>query len=121
MDYSVFVQKAVAKDKRNKFSTYEGPLDAIPEAMRDFYKNYNPVDVELPYEGISIRFFSVEELATLLEEYSPKKGEFIFATCNGDPIWYHDGKVYTGPHGTVDYKWELLSETVEDFLLALVA
>ena len=121
MDYSVFVKKALEKDKRNKFSTYEGPLDAIPEALKGFYRSYNPVDVELPYDGVSIRFFQAEDLTTLQEEYRPQKGEFIFATCNGDPIWYYDGKVYTGPHGTGDYKWEILSDTVEDFFLAIVA
>ena len=121
MDYSAFVQKAVAKDKRNKFDSYEGVLDTIPETMRDFYRYCNPVDVELPYEGTSIRFYPAEELDLLREEYKPKMGEFIFATCNSDPIWYYEGKVYTGPHGATESQWEILAEKVEYFLSSLVA
>lgn len=120
MDYSVFVQKALAKDGRNKFECYEGNLDAVPEVMRSFYRFCNPLDVELPHDGTSIRFFPVEELESLREEYSPQNGEFIFASCNGDPIWCHEGKVYTGLHGTKESQWELLEEKVEDFLASLV-
>ena len=120
MDYSAFAQRAVALDKRNRFSSYEGSLDAVPEHMKDFYRLYNPVDVELSYEGTSIKFYPVEQLDLLQEEYAPLKGQFVFATCNSDPIWCYEGKIYTGPHGTIDLKWELLAEKIGDFLTSLV-
>ena len=111
MDFSKFVERAVQYDKRNTFSKYYGDLTGLPDVLKDFYRESNPIDVEFN----NIHFFPVEELNDLQEEYSYLTAQFVFATCNGDPIFLHDGCVYTAPHGVEDPKWELLSTSVDTY------
>ena len=115
MEFSKFVEKAILYDKRNTFSKYNGDLDGIPDVLKDLYRESNPIDVEFN----NIRFFPVEELSDLQEEYSYLNAQFVFATCNGDPIFLHDGCVYTAPHGVKEPKWELLSKSVEAYFTEL--
>lgn len=111
MDFSKFAEKAILYDKRNTFSKYDGNLDGIPDALKNFYRENDPVDVEFN----NIRFFPAEELDNLQSEYSYMNVQFVFATCNGDPIFLHDGHVYTAPHGVKEPRWELLSTTVDGY------
>lgn len=116
MDFTYFVRKAISYDNRNAFSQYSGDLTGIPEQMKSFYKENNPVDVEVNF----IRFYAVEELSELQDEYSYLNAQFVFATCNGDPIFYHEGKIYTSPHGVDKPEWELIGENVETFFKSIV-
>ena len=115
MKYSEFVKKAVLQDERNIFSKYDGNLDCVPDVLKIFYKESNPVNVEINYT----RFLPVEKLDSLQAEYSYLNAQFIFATCNGDPIFLHDGSVYTVPHGVKNPKWELLAKDIETYLSSL--
>mgnify|MGYP002510562429 CR=1 FL=1 len=117
MDYSGFVSKAVAQDKRNKFIKYDGELNFIPSEARDFYQNFNPVDVEIGMNGSSVRFYPVLELINLQKEYDYLHVQFVFATCNGDPIFLHQDKIYMCSHGVNTPKWEKLADTWSDFFL----
>ena len=45
--FESFVQKALAQDKRNCFSPYDGPVDFIPDAFQAFYRDTDPIDVEI--------------------------------------------------------------------------
>ena len=115
MDYSKFVEKAVLKDKRNIFSRYDGSLDIIPDDLKEFYKKSNPLDVEIN----AVKFLPAEELIALQREYSYLSAQFVFATCNGDPIFLNDGCIYTCPHGVKNAQWELLSDNIMSYLESL--
>ena len=116
MEFSNFAEKAVLQDKRNVFSRYDGDLSGIPNELKAFYRDNNPKDIEVN----GIRFFSVEELGVVQEEYSYLNAQFIFAACNGDPIFLHDGHVYTCPHGVKNPTWELLTDNIADYLESLI-
>ena len=55
MEYTEFVKKAVLQNDRNVFSKYDGNLDCVPDSLKAFYKESNPVNAEINY----IRFFPV--------------------------------------------------------------
>lgn len=112
MEYSEFVRKAVLQDKRNVFSAYEGSLEEIPDVLKPFYKENNPSDVEIN----AVHFFPAEELSGLQEEYSYLKAQFVFAACNGDPVFMHDGNIYTCPHGVEAPEWEPLAADFKGYL-----
>lgn len=115
MDYSEFVSKAAAQDERNKFMKYVGELGFIPSEARDFYQNFNPVDVEIGMNGSSVRLYPVSELTDLQKEYDYLHAQFVFATCNGDPIFLYQGRVYTCPHGVKAPKLEKIADSWNDF------
>jgi len=120
MDHSFFTAHAIAQDKRNTFTEYKGNLSHIPDGIKSFYREFNPVDVEIDYNGIGVRFYKAEELSNLQEEYAYLNAQFVFATCNGDPIFVNDRKVYTCPHGISLPKWEMLAESFDEYLQILV-
>lgn len=120
MDYSVFVKSATLHDKRNVFKKYNGNLNAIPDELKQFYRDYNPVDVEINCNGVAIKFYPVEKLTSLQEEYSYLNAQFIFATCNADPIFLNEGRVYTCPNGVKNPEWEQLSSDIEQYFLSLI-
>ena len=106
MDFTKFVSKAIQHDKRNTFSRYNGSLDGIPDILKIFYRENNPVDVEIN----GVRFLPIEECRGAQSEYSYLNTQFIFATSNGDPIFLHNGCVYCAPHGVNNPEWEFLSD-----------
>ncbi|MFQ7158201.1 MAG: hypothetical protein ACLRPX_00590 [Ruthenibacterium sp.] len=117
MEFSKFVTKAGLYDKRNTFAKFDGCLKGLPDVLQDFYRENNPIDVEIN----NVRFSPVEELGDLQAEYSYLNAQLVFATCNGDPIFLQDGHVYTAPHGVKNPKRELLSENIEAYFLSLVS
>lgn len=116
MKYSEFVKKSVLYDARNSFAKYDGNLDCVPDVLKDFYKESNPLDVEID----CVRFLPAEKLDSLQVEYAFLKAQFVFATFNGDPIFLHDGSVYTAPHGVKNPKWELLADNIETYFESLL-
>jgi hypothetical protein len=114
MDYVKFVDFAVSQDKRNRFEKYGGDLSRVPESLRPFYRDYNPIDVELDLEGIGdgVRFCPAGDIDNLQREYAYLNTEFVFATCNGDPVFFHEGHLYTCPHGISAPEWEAVSDPV---------
>ena len=119
MNYSNFAARAIAQDKRNVFEKYSDNLDIVPNEMRSFYTEFNPVDVEIDYNGVGVRFCPAKELVDLQAEYAYLGVQFVFATCNGDPIFFSGGKIYTCPHGVRKPKWELLAENTETYFKLL--
>lgn len=115
MDISGFVDKAVAQDARNYFSEYAGSLDGIPDFVKDFYRRNNPVDVEVEINGATIWMIPAEKLEEVRLEYPELGEQFIFATSNGDPIFLHNGSVYTCAHGVSQADWEKLADNIESF------
>lgn len=41
-------------------------------------------------DGNAVRFVPADELETIQSDYSMGKERFVFATCNGDPIYVYD-------------------------------
>lgn len=87
-------------------------MSNIPNALRNFYKNYNPEDVEI---GM-IRFVPADELESITKDYEYIKPDCVFATENGDPIFLKNGKVYTIPHGVRNPKLELKANSFNEYL-----
>ena len=109
MDFSLFSTKALIQNEYNKFEKYDGNVDFVPDEFKAFYRGYNTACVEIEFNNGDVRFYSVFELTELQEEYAYLNAEFIFATCNSDPIFFNDGQVYTCPHGVREPKWEALN------------
>lgn len=120
MDFSLFVKKAIIQDNQNKFSPFDGPLDNIPEEFLPFYKDFNPVDVEISFEGNAIHFFPAEQLSSLQEEYSYLSAQFIFASCNGDPVFWDHGSIYTSTHGTETSDWEQIADDLDAYFSSIL-
>jgi hypothetical protein len=116
MNYAIFVANAMAQDERNTFLKYDDNLDSVPEALKPFYRGYNPVDVELDVNGVGVRFCPADQLEEIQKEYAYIRAQFVFATCNGDPIFLNEGQVYTCPHGVKEPKWEKLAASFIDYL-----
>lgn len=116
MEFMEFAKKAIILDKRNSFSRYSGDLSAIPEEMKDFYREVNPTDVEVGF----VRFAAAEELTNLQAEYAYLEAQFVFATSNGDPVFIKAGCVYTYPHGVKDPPHELLAPDIKAYLSSLI-
>lgn len=111
-----FVEAVQNQDKRNVFKPFLGDVSSIPEEFRKFYKNSNPIDVEIRLDNLSqIRFYSVDRLQAIKNEYGLPESAFCFATCNGDPIYYLNGKIYTEAHGG-DPRPELLASSFHDYI-----
>ena len=115
MDYLDFAKNAVLNDSRNVFAQYDGNLDFVPETLKGFYKHTNPIAVEMN----CVRFIPAEKLSGAQAEYSYLNVQLIFATCNGDPIFWQNGCIYTVPHGIKNPEWELLAKDIETYLSSL--
>jgi hypothetical protein len=121
MDYLQFVDFANKQDSRNVFAEYKQNLDlSLPDKVKAFYKKFNPLDVEIDDSGLGIRFFPVDDLPNLQRDYSYLKDAFIFATCNGDPIFLNNGRVFTCAHGVKESKPELLANSFDEYLSKLM-
>lgn len=114
MKFTDFMLWAMAYDHRNVFAECDN-VDVLPKYLQEFYKECNPIDVEVSLSGIgTVRFYSAEELDGLQKDYLLPADCFVFATCNSDPIFVRDGKVFsTVPERFVP---ELLAENFLQFL-----
>lgn len=114
MDYKKFIAFAVAEDSRNRFGKTTC-VKGVPDALHGFYTNCNPIDVEINYPGLgALRFYGIDELKKLHSDYSLPSTHFVFATCNGDPVFLNNDVVYISLPGK--YTPELLASSFEDFI-----
>lgn len=68
----------------------------IPKSLIRFYKQANPIDVEVVLDDLtSVKFFPVNALEDLQSEYDLSKDSFVFASREGDPILIKEQKIYT--------------------------
>lgn len=117
MTYKDFASRAMQQDKRNIFSASDKIPDRVPQSLCAFYKECNPVDVEINTEKYGvIRFYGIDELYRLCEEYYfYPKNVFIFATCNGDPFFMgEDNQIYTSLES--EYRPEKVADNFTVFL-----
>lgn len=114
MNYSNFVRCAIHEDVRNVFRN-NNEVSGLPESLTSFYGKYDPIDVEITFpDSGAVKFFPVEELADLQTDYQLPNGCFVFATCNGDPIFVCNGKVMTSLPDV--YRPEVLATSFDEFL-----
>ena len=116
MTYADFVKAAIEQNNRNQFAKYDGSLDIVPDEIKGFYRDFNPVDVEVDDDGVGVSFWSAKGLPQLQKEYGYLDAQFVFATCNSDPIFFHDGRIYTCAHGVNEPEWEELASGFEAYL-----
>lgn len=114
MVYSDFVRCAIQEDKRNVFGE-NNVAYSMPESMISFYRKYDPIDVEVTFPNIgAVRFCAAEELTDLRDVYHLPSECFAFATCNGDPIFLREEKVFTSIPEV--FRPELLAPSFDEFL-----
>ncbi len=92
----------------------------IPQDFVSLYTEYDPLKVELPFDGNSMNLTPYKELKSRLEEYGLDKDSLVFATCNGDPYFVNNSKVYTFMHGMVNSSWELIDENIDNFFMEII-
>ena len=108
MTFEEFKNHAIADDEKNYFSTETNIPNIVPTQLIEFYKSYNPIDVEISTEIGAIRFYPSNKIEELQKEYKITNA-FVFATCNGDPIFLSNNMIYTYPHGVKDPVWESIT------------
>lgn len=116
MKIEEFVKNSLKQDSRNSFEANGDVSETIPEALKSFYMKADPVDVEVNMDGNPVHLFPHSELEDIQEEYHIGDNRFVFASCNGDPIYILDGKtVNTGYVGKGDIKDEKMADDLESF------
>lgn len=117
MVYSNFVKLAQKQDTRNNFEPCDIDLTFVPLPLRSFYTTTNPVSVEIVLTDLSsVRFSPVGFLGQLQKEYEFKDTSFIFATQEGDPIYYKADGIYTCAHGSPSIKETKISDNFDDYI-----
>lgn len=114
--FSGFVKKAVEQDSRNVFKKCRGDVSFVPTVFRAFYKDFDPVDVEVKIDNSYYHFLPVKDLESLQKEYNLGDECFVFATCNGEPIYIREGKIYTCLFGKTRVIEHEIAESLEMFL-----
>ena len=117
MNYDVFVQKCIEYDKRNKFK--ERDLKDLPSGTPALYAKYDPLDVEVEFNGCALMFVPYSKLSKMLKEYSYLNAESVFATSNGDPFFIKKGVVYTCTHGDRASELEKVANSFDAFIKML--
>ena len=69
MTFEKFIVAAQNQDPRNAFSVSTYECKGLPEDVARFYKESNPVDVEIVYDGVNIAFVPVEKILMISNEY----------------------------------------------------
>ena len=110
-----FVERAMEQDNRNIFRVADLNV-MVPDPIREFYQRVNPIVVEVTIWGNVVKFIPAAELRDRQKEYLLGDERFIFATCNGDPIYVYENKIYTCCHGIGEIDDELLAENFALFL-----
>lgn len=120
--YITFRKKVKEQDERNEFGTEETVNQVeIPEVLQAFYKQANPLDVEVVQEDLTaIKFYPLASLESLQAEYDFSPEKFIFATHEGDPVYVQGEKVYTEIHGSRDGKPKLIADSFTAYLNEII-
>lgn len=114
MDYYSFFEKLQKADSRIKFTRNDNTMLCKEIKIPKFYQFLNPINVEFEFNDGVIKLEPFENLRTLNEEYQYVTADCIFATCNGDPIYIRDEKIFTCVHGSKYTVEEKLAESVDE-------
>lgn len=112
---NTFITSAINEDSRNKFGVCQD-VSMLPSALQEFYAQCNPLDVEIRYPELgAVKLYPVQELEELKSDYMLlEEDDWVFGTCDGDPLFIKDGKVYVSLPEI--YKPELVAESFPEFL-----
>lgn len=110
-----FIDRAIEQDSRNIFEKGQA-VKNVPDVLSALYIEGNPVDVEVNIKGANTRFIPIEELSDYQEDYQLEDGKFVFATCDGDPIFIYNNAVFTNAHGANGLSDEKLANSLCDYL-----
>lgn len=100
MDYHSFFEKLKTEDPRIEYVEVRKDLECEGLKIPQFYKVIDPVNVEFEFNDGIVRMEPFEGLLVLNKQYGYVKADCVFATCNGDPIYVKNGKVYMCTHGS---------------------
>lgn len=120
MLYDEFVNKVISEDSRNVFGKVTDNANLPDDSFPELYKYYDPIDVEFEFNSGIIHLAPFSEIAELQNEYSYVNADCVFATCNGDPIFIKDGKVFTCLHGTAKVIYEELASSFDEFINEII-
>lgn len=95
MDYISFMKELQLLDSRITFDIVKSDAVIENNRMPAFYHAVNPVNVEFEFNEGIVRLVPLDELEMAKKQYQYIDDGFVFATCNGSPIYEKDGKVYT--------------------------
>ena len=114
MNYLKFFEKLEKADPRTKYDVLDEKSTKTKEGMPDFYKTINPLNIEFEFNDGIVRLASYEDLDTLKEEYNYVEDGFVFAICNGEPIYLKkNNKVYSCICGKNPIIEDELAESIE--------
>lgn len=121
MIYQNFINIAQLQDSRNIFEPCDSDLSFVPLPLRSFYQETNPVKVEIILDDLtSVCFCPVKYLLRLQDEYDFKYPAFIFATQEGDPIYYKPNGVFRCSHSDFSHKETNISDSFDSFIEMLI-
>lgn len=100
MDYIAFFNKLKDVDPRIDFQMVENSKILDGGNIPAFYSVINPINVEFEYNDGIIRLEPIENFDNLKKEYDYVQTDCIFASCNGEPIYLKDKKVFTCIRGS---------------------
>lgn len=113
MDCHSFFEKLKVEDLRIEYFEVCKELECEGLKIPLFYKTINPVNVEFEFNDGIIRLEPFDGLLVLNEQYGYAEADCVFATCNGDPIYVKNEKVYTCTHGSRRVIEEEIAMSVE--------
>lgn len=112
MDYIEFFEKLKTKDSRIRYAIVN---EQITDDIPDFYRTINPINVEFEYNDGIVKLVPFDKLLSISKEYQYVEGGHIFATCNGEPIYMKNKRVYTCICGRKQIIEEELAISVDSF------
>lgn len=117
MVYDVFVKLAQKQDSRNNFQPYNKDVSFVPNPLRSFYTSNNPLDVEIRLcDSTSVRFCPIDYLRQLQKEYDAGESSFIFATQEGDPVYYTPDGIFSFTHGVSKQKETKICNSFDSYI-----
>ena len=119
--FKKFEDFAVKQDERNQFGKFDfDDFPTISKQFKEFYKEYNPIDVEIDLgkNGV-LQFFSGKELLDIQQEYG-LTDYIVFGELEGDPIALKEGKIFLAVHGTGQFEFKMINDDFVCFLEELI-
>ena len=90
-----------------------------PGELKLFYSLINPAGIEMMFNGCPILFIDAADIECMNKEYKIEKDSCVFATSNGDPVFWDHGMIKTFAHGAGSQKYEILSDSFDQFIRSL--
>lgn len=115
MNYLEFFKKLKNADSRIEYCVLSESKKINDINMPEFYYYIDPINVEFEYNDGIVRIIPYNDMLSAKNEYHYIKEGCVFATCNGEPIYEKNGKVFTCICG----KNKLLEEEFAESIICL--